>query len=105
MPRRWRRNSAMLLRIGADGAAVLEEAGEFTRFAVALHPAAPAGALAAVARRDGAHAWIAPETLRRLSPMGADAAWQTGFAAMLDFARSRGWVDAEGAIRAHVEPG
>jgi hypothetical protein len=47
------------------------------------------------------HAWLEVETLRR---SGGDApAWQAGFAAMIAYASSKGWVDtAAGTVRAHL---
>ena len=32
-----------------------------------------------------------------------DAGWDEGFAAMLAYAASEGWIDDDGAVRAHVE--
>ena len=52
----------------------------------------------------GDHAWVRTDALRRLAGPVATAQWEEGFAAMLDYARSRGWVDDEhGAVRGHVE--
>ncbi len=36
-------------------------------------------------------------------PLGAD--WDAGFASMLDFAGSKGWITGRGDVRAHVEWG
>jgi hypothetical protein len=52
----------------------------------------------------GTHAWVRTDALRRLAGPAATPAWEDSFAAMLDSARSRGWVDDElGAVRGHVE--
>jgi hypothetical protein len=52
----------------------------------------------------GAHAWVRTDALRRLAGPVATPEWEQGFAAMLDYARTRGWVDDEqGAVRGHVE--
>jgi len=32
-----------------------------------------------------------------------DAGWDEGFAAMLAFAGTEGWIDDDGAVRAHIE--
>jgi hypothetical protein len=32
-----------------------------------------------------------------------DGSWDEGFAGMLEFAGTKGWIDDDGAIRAHVE--
>lgn len=50
------------------------------------------------------HVWVRIDRLRDLAGRAAGEAWETGFGGMIDFARSRGWVDDElGAVRAHVE--
>jgi hypothetical protein len=52
----------------------------------------------------GDHAWVRTDALRRLAGPAATPEWEEGFAAMLDYARVRGWVDDEqGAVRGHVE--
>lgn len=52
----------------------------------------------------GDHAWVRTDALRRLAGPLATPVWEEGFAAMLDEARMRGWVDDEqGAVRGHVE--
>ena len=52
----------------------------------------------------GGHAWVAPETLARLAGDAAvDPDWQARFDAMLAFASGKGWTDAAGHVRAHVE--
>ena len=52
----------------------------------------------------GDHAWVRTDALRRLAGPAATPEWEDGFAALLDYARSRGWVDDEhGAVRGHVE--
>lgn len=84
----------------------LSDAGTFTAFAVRSR-ARDAGALTSALRSsaagsfDGHHAWIAPAWLRSVAP--ADPAWAEGFAGMLAFAQSRGWIDDAGCIRAHIE--
>ena len=43
------------------------------------------------------------DAVRRMAGR-TDAGWETGFTAMLDFARTKGWLSDDGeAIRAHVE--
>jgi hypothetical protein len=52
----------------------------------------------------GDHAWVRTDALRRLAGRVATPEWEEGFAAMLDYARMRGWVDDDqGAVRGHVE--
>ncbi len=50
------------------------------------------------------HAWIEIDAVRRLAGDAATPEWNESFATMLDYARSKGWVDDErGTVRAHVE--
>lgn len=98
----------MLIRVTPTGAVLLEEPDDFRRFSIRLDPgargaAAAEAALARIARPDGDHAWVAEPALRALAPGGGDPAWQQGLGGMIAFARSRGWVDDQGGIRAHVE--
>jgi hypothetical protein len=95
----------VLIQLSGAGGVTLEAPEDFRRFAIA----APVGidraaALAGIARLEGEdHAWVSPAALRRLSPLTGDAGWEAGFTAMLDYAHSKGWTDAEGAVRAHIE--
>lgn len=90
-----------------DGIA-LEEADDFRAFAVTA-PRSLADDLAAhvrpVGRYDGEHVWVDREALAGLAGARADdPAWQEGLAAMVDFARDKGFLSEDGAaIRAHVE--
>jgi hypothetical protein len=50
------------------------------------------------------HAWIEIDAVRRLAGDAATPEWEDSFSKMLDYARSKGWVDDERAtVRAHVE--
>jgi hypothetical protein len=95
-----------VLAPGADP--VLVDAEKFDGFKVTLRggddPAAADAALAALGERlDGDHVAIAPDTVRRLAgPLAGDPEWESGFAAMVDYARGKGWLVGE-SIRAHVE--
>jgi hypothetical protein len=82
----------------------LEEADDFRRFSIGAAPGASlSAALDGLARLDGeTHAWVFPATLRRLAPRGGMPAWEEGFGEMLAYATSKGWTDAEGAVRAHI---
>ena len=52
----------------------------------------------------GDHAWVRTDALRRLAGPIATPEWEDAFAAMLEYARTRGWVDdRHGAVRGHVE--
>lgn len=55
-------------------------------------------------RLDGDDVWVQVEAVRRLAAGRVGAGWERDFAAMLELARGKGWLDASGkAIRAHVE--
>jgi hypothetical protein len=67
----------------------VRDADDFTRFHVLL--AQPA------------HAWVDPEVLAAVAGRADDDDWRSKLTGMLRYAESKGWVDAEGRIRAHVE--
>jgi len=98
----------------ADPATVaVEEPSDCGRFHVAVRGRADAGALdealrtndAGVVDGDG-EAMVRVDAVRHLVAGSVDEAWEAAFAAMLDYARSKGWLSEDGAsIRAHVEWG
>lgn len=116
----------------SSGAVSLEEPSDMERFSVLVLPAAPGdptdeAALGAVAAalsvhdagtvdRDG-NASVPLDVVRRLADQATgdgavdgdgstrDPDWEARFVAMVDRARTRGWVTDEGAIRAHIEWG
>jgi hypothetical protein len=88
----------------------LDEPDDCRRFHVAANGGADPDRLGrvladhAVARLDGDDAWVQVEAVRGLAAGRVAAGWENDFAAMLAFARDKGWLDASGrAIRAHVE--
>jgi hypothetical protein len=106
---------------------VLDQPEDVARFAVravsaesgATDRPSPA-ALEALAAAIGKHqlgrvdadgtVFIPPDKVRALAAQAAAAAgqplsdsWETKFSAMLDFAASKGWIDSDGAIAAHIE--
>ena len=60
-----------------------------------------------VGKVDGdGEAMVRVDAVRRLAAGSVGATWDDDFAAMLDYARSKGWLSDDGAsIRAHVEWG
>jgi hypothetical protein len=90
----------------------LAEPGVFTAFSVGFATTAEKAqqALTEVGARTDVdeHIWVPAELVRRLAGSTgapADAEWDQSFAAMIDYARSRGWYDETTAtIRAHLEP-
>jgi hypothetical protein len=92
-----------------DNSPTLAEADDFKHFAV-VAPGPPDGealrrAAGSLGRTDGdTHVFVDPAKLRRLpGALPDDPEWSSSLDAMLEFARSKGWVDEAGMVRAHVE--
>ena len=90
----------------APAGAQLLDPDDFRSFRVVLvgAPGLPVGLLepAGVARLDE-YAWIRIDALRKLAGPKATPEWEESLRSMLEFARSRGWVDDElEAVRGHV---
>lgn len=94
----------MIIKIDPSGAPRLDEADNFRSFKIVL-PAGlgdPRQALSVIGRQDDGHVWVSRCWIEE-NGRPADADWATGFEAMITYAQSAGWVDEDGAIRAHVE--
>lgn len=93
----------MIVWIDASRPPSLKEADDFRAFKVVC--ASPRtdcrDAFAQVGRLDDDHLWVDADWIRRHGP--ADDDWLTGLGKMMDYAASAGWVDADGAVRAHIE--
>lgn len=97
----------MRIVIAESGPPRLEDPTDFTRFSILMDgkfKTHPGVALRGIGRLscDG-HAWVRPDCLSALLPVDLPADWEAGFANMVSFARSRGWIGEGGAIRAHIE--
>lgn len=58
----------------------------------------------AVGRTEGEGVLVTVAAVRRLAAGSVGQRWETDLQAMLDYARSRGWLTVDGqSIRAHVE--
>jgi hypothetical protein len=89
-------------------AVALEDPEDCTAFSVRARGdrTALGGALeaAGVGRMDGDEALVEVDAVRRLAAGRVGEAWEGDFAAMLDYAATKGWIADEGrSIRAHVE--
>lgn len=98
----------MFILIDASrGASRLEQPEELRKFHVEiegeLDEVALAAALAPWGKLEGDHAWIAPAALREAAAGRVDEGWGAKFQGMVDYAASRGWCDAEGRLRAHLQ--
>ena len=96
----------MRVHLSNCGAIHLVEPNNFRALDVLVDPQ-PAErleqAIARVGTREGdAHIWLSPQVLRFLSCQAGNAEWETGFAAMLQFAKQHGWVNEQGQVRAHI---
>ncbi len=79
------------------GAFHLEARGVDRHAVGALLARVGAGSLA------GDNAFIEPATVERLAAGSVGADWEARFAGMLAYAEEKGWIDASGAVQAHVE--
>lgn len=94
----------MIVRLTPEDSPRLDEVEDFTGFKAV----APAGDdLRALARKcglvdaGGAHLWVDPNWL--LSQRPNEDAWRESLAGMIGYAESKGWLDASGRVRAHIE--
>jgi len=100
----------MLIHVGKDLQPHLQEPEDLRSFKLVIEAQhwqlnairaafAPAGKV-----EDEKIAWVKESWLRSQAPTRDDPAWQEGFRKMVDYAKSKGWVDPmSGAIRAHIE--
>ena len=52
------------------------------------------------------HVWVAASWVRRQAAPMVDAEWAQAFDGMIDYARSKGWMNEAGThIKAHLEQG
>jgi hypothetical protein len=89
-----------------DGGIHMDDPSDFKAFKVVVKPGEDPAAVAAVGRlADPATAWIDVDAVRNLAGAAATIpGWEDGFAAMLAFARTKGWLDESGsAVQAHIE--
>ncbi|MGV9914683.1 hypothetical protein ACWEWD_20565 [Streptomyces tendae] len=102
----------MFIRIDSTGegfSTVLAEPDDFTAFAVRLGPGLDeeqvSSAVARLGRAEDAdHVHVPVEVLTELAGDRADdLQWRSGLDGMTAYARSKGWLDAHGGIRAHIE--
>jgi hypothetical protein len=92
---------------GGGAQPTLLEPDDFKAFKVVVRgggPSLDALAVASGIAKVDEHAWVRVNALRELAGTAATPEWEASLQGMLEYARSKGWVDDElGAIRAHVE--
>jgi hypothetical protein len=86
-----------------DNTVTLDEPDDFKGFKVVVASGDGSGlfSVGRLAHRDTA--WIKAEAVRTLASAAVTPEWEEGFAAMLAYAQTKGWLDDSGDIQAHVE--
>jgi hypothetical protein len=92
----------MFIKISAATPATLEDPDNFKAFKVVTSATPPEDAFASFGRLDGGHVWVNPAWLKA-NGRPDDANWLAGLDKMLSYAKSAGWLDDTGAVRAHIE--
>ncbi len=99
----------MIVAVGGDGSVTLQEADVLTRFHVATPPGS---ATDEALKRTGAgyvdeshaEAHVSVDWLReRARELSFDTTWWSGFDAMVKYAESKGWLNDDGTLTAHIE--
>jgi NAD(P)-dependent dehydrogenase (short-subunit alcohol dehydrogenase family) len=96
----------MRVHLTKAGAITLCEPFVFNRLDVLVDAQSPKRLEQAIARigsRDGVeHVRLSPSVLRFLSSHAGSAEWDAKFDAMISYAASKGWLDEQGRVRAHL---
>lgn len=96
----------MRVHLNNAGAITLREPSVFNHLDVLVDPQSPERleqTIARIGRRDGAdHVRLQPSVLRFLSSHAGSAEWEAKFDAMIGYAASKGWLDEQGRVRAHL---
>jgi hypothetical protein len=99
----------VLITIDAGPTVTLEDPDDFTAFSIACREGLTdddrTSAVARLGRAAGPdHVFVTTESLADLAgSRAADQDWQSGLAKMTAYAQSKGWVDEQGGIRAHIQ--
>ena len=94
---------------GGEARAILNEPDDLKKFKVVVDGSLSVAALSVALRGIGRTAgrdvvWVQPEAIRRLAGGRVDGAWEASFGRMIEYARTKGWVDqTTGEIQAHCE--
>ena len=96
----------MRVHLTNTGAITLCDPTVFNSLDVLVDPQSPElleQAIARIGSRDGAgHVRLSPSVLRFLSSHAGSAEWEAKFEAMIGYAASKGWLDEQGRVRAHL---
>lgn len=96
----------MRVHLTEAGAITLMEPQVFNRLDILADVQSPQQlerAIARIGRRaDERHIWLEPSILRFLSGCAGGGDWEKHFTDMLTYAKVKGWLDAQGRVRAHL---
>lgn len=93
----------MIVIAGPASPPRLEDSNEFRSLEVVWAAPGPpdASAIEPAGWLEGEHVWLNPKWMREQGrENGPD--WGLSFDEMVDYARNKGWVDADGFLRAHI---
>src|SRR5262245_59227809 len=91
------------LSSGGASTALLEAQG-CKAFKIVVRCGGPALSTSNAVAKVDEHAWVRVDALRELAGSAVTPEWEASLQGMLEYARTKGWVDDElGAVRAHVE--
>jgi hypothetical protein len=98
----------LIVRIHADSSVTLDDPDTFTAFHVAAPDLEHRAILAALGpdARDAGNdeLWLSIDRLHALGARYGGPDWRPGCDRMLEYAKSKGWIDESGShVRAHVE--
>ena len=102
------KGAVMFMQIAQDLKVSLEDADNFKAFKVVDATASEESLRTALAnadagRLDGEHVWVSADWLR--AQAGGSPEWDKNFEGLLAYAGSTGWLDDNGAVRAHIVDG
>ncbi len=102
----------MQIILDSDAAAELDDPNNFRAFSIVVPTHVPADELGSFVHRSGVgeldaggrNVHVQLGVIRRLAAGRTAPDWDTGFDAMIAYARTKGWVDDAGnTVRAHLE--
>jgi hypothetical protein len=98
----------VIVEIDNEAKVTIQQAEDLRAFKVASHLkelAAVDSALgnAKAGRVEGGYAWVNPQWLLKQSPNSSSTEWMLRFDKMLEYARSSGYLNNQGEIRAHID--
>ena len=100
----------MILSISSAGSPSLIEPGNFSAFCVEVPRTKDADWARDILQTpfiDDNHVWVSVELIQNLAaktPDFKELSWQKGFLEMVEFAKSKGWMDSvQKCIHAHIE--